>query len=247
MSEIRPADLFGRLNRLGYKAMESATTFCKLRGNPKVELVHFIFQVLNEQDSDLHRIIQHFSLDTSKLSTHLQRSLDFLPRGASSISGFSQTLRESVEQGWVYGSLMYKQGKIRTGHIIVGLLKSPGLTSFFLALSDEFRKIPVDVLTSEFASIVATSPEEGMAETVGAGAVPGEASGAMQGEGKGGSALAQYAVNLTERARKGEIDPILGRDEEILHCASPAAMCHLLCVKSACSHSIWGCYRQVPA
>ena len=195
--------------------MESATTFCKLRGNPKVELVHFIFQVLNEQDSDLHRIIQHFSLDTSKLSTHLQRSLDFLPRGASSISGFSQTLRESVEQGWVYGSLMYKQGKIRTGHIIVGLLKSPGLTSFFLALSDEFRKIPVDVLTSEFASIVATSPEEGMAETVGAGAVPGEASGAMQGEGKGGSALAQYAVNLTERARKGEIDPILGRDEEI--------------------------------
>jgi type VI secretion system protein VasG len=215
MSEIRPSDLFGRLNRLGYKSMESATTFCKLRGNPKVELVHFIHQILNEQDSDLHRIIQHFGLDPSKLSTHMQRSLDLLPRGASSISGFSQTLRESAEQGWVYGSLMYKLGKVRTGHIIVGLLKSPGIAGHFLALSDEFRKIPVDTLTDDLVKITVGSPEDGMTESVGAGATPGEASGAVQGDGKSGSALAQFAVDLTQRARDGEIDPILGRDEEI--------------------------------
>ncbi len=215
MSEIRPADLFGRLNRLGYKCMESATTFCKLRGNPKVELIHFLHQLLNEQDSDLHRIIQHFGIDASRLSTHMQRSLDLLPRGASSISGFSQSLRESAEQGWVYGSLMYKQGKVRTGHMIVGMLKSPGLTGHFLALSDEFRKIPVDVITEEMAKIIAGSPEDDMTETVGDGAAPGEASGAMQGDGKGGSSLAQYSVDLTDRARNGEIDPILGRDEEI--------------------------------
>jgi type VI secretion system protein VasG len=215
MAEIRPADLFGRLNRLAYKSMESATTFCKLRGNPRVELIHLMHQLLNEQDSDLHRIIQHFSLDPSKLSTHLQRSLDLLPRGASSISGFSQSLREAVEQGWVYGSLMYKQGKVRSGHLVVGLLKSPGLSSHLLALSDEFRKINADQITDEFTKIVTGSPEDGMTETVGAGAVPGEASGAVQQDGKAGSSLAQFAVDLTQRARDGEIDPILGRDEEI--------------------------------
>ncbi len=215
MAEIRPADLFGRLNRLGYKCMESAATFCKLRGNPKIELIHFLHQVINEQDSDLHRIIQHFGIDASKLSTHMQRSLDMLPRGASSISGFSQTLREAVEQGWVYGSLMYKQGKVRTGHVVVGLLKSPSLTGHFLAGSDEFRKIDINIITDELAKIIAGSPEDGMTENVGSGAVPGEASGAVEGEGKGGSALAQYAVDLTQRARDGEIDPILGRDEEI--------------------------------
>lgn len=215
MAEIRPADLFGRLNRLAYKSMESATTFCKLRGNPRVELIHLMHQLLNEQDSDLHRIIQHFSLDPSKLSTHLQRSLDLLPRGSSSISGFSQPLREAVEQGWVYGSLMYKQGKVRTGHLVVGLLKSPGLSSHFLALSDEFRKINAEQITDEFTKIVTGSPEDGMTETVGAGAAPGEASGAVQADGKAGSSLAQFAVDLTQRARDGEIDPILGRDEEI--------------------------------
>jgi type VI secretion system protein VasG len=215
MAEIRPADLFGRLNRLAYKSMESATTFCKLRGNPRVELIHLMHQLLNEQDSDLHRIIQHFSLDPSKLSTHLQRSLDLLPRGSSSISGFSQPLREAVEQAWVYGSLMYKQGKVRTGHLVVGLLKSPGLSSHFLALSDEFRKINAEQITDEFTKIVTGSPEDGMTETVGAGAAPGEASGAVQADGKAGSSLAQFAVDLTQRARDGEIDPILGRDEEI--------------------------------
>lgn len=215
MAEIRPSDLFGRLNRLAYKSMESATTFCKLRGNPRVELVHLLHQILNEQDSDLHRIIQHFSLDPSKLSSHMQRSLDLLPRGASSISGFSQTLREAVEQGWVYSSLMYKQGKVRTGHLVVGLLKSPGLSGHFLAISDEFRKINTDQVTDELAKITAGSPEDGMVEAAGAGAVPGEASGAVQGDDKGGSSLAQFAVDLTQRARDGEIDPILGRDEEI--------------------------------
>lgn len=215
MSEIRPGDLFGKLNRLGYKSMESAATFCKLRGNPSVELIHFLHQVLNEQDSDVHRIIQFFAIDPSKLSTHLQRSLDMLPRGASSISGFAQPLRETVEQGWIYASLMFKQGKVRTGHLVVGLLKSPGLTSHFHVISDEFRKIKVEALTDELAKIVGGSPEDQMSETVGAGASPGEASGAVQGDGKQGSSLSQYSVDLTERARKGEIDPILGRDEEI--------------------------------
>lgn len=215
MSEIRPGDLFGRLNRLGYKSMESAATFCKLRGNPKVELIHFLHQILNEQDSDIHRIVQHFEIDPSKLSTHMQRSLDMLPRGASSISGFGQTLREAVEQGWVYGSLMYKQGKVRTGHIIVGVLKNPGLSGHLQVISDEFRKIKVDSLTDDLVKIITGSPEDGMTETVGDGAVPGEGSGAVQGDSKQGSSLAQFSVDLTERARKGEIDPILGRDEEI--------------------------------
>lgn len=215
MAEIRPADLFGRLNRLAYKSMESATTFCKLRGNPRVELIHLMHQLLNEQDSDLHRIIQHFSLDPSKLSTHLQRSLDLLPRGSSSISGFSQALREAFKQGWVYGSLMYKQGKVRTGHLVVGLLNSPELSSHFLALSDEFRKINAEQITDEFTKIVNGSPEDSMTESVGAGAAPGEASGAVQADGNAGSSLTQFAVDLTQRAREGEIDPILGRDEEI--------------------------------
>ena len=63
MSEISRAALFGKLNPTAYKAIEGATVFCKLRGNPYVELEHWLAQLLNAQDSDLHRILRHFGLD----------------------------------------------------------------------------------------------------------------------------------------------------------------------------------------
>ena len=64
MSEISRSALFGKLNSLAYKAIEGATVFCKLRGNPYVELVHWIQQILQTPDSDLHRIVRHFELDS---------------------------------------------------------------------------------------------------------------------------------------------------------------------------------------
>ena len=57
MSDISRVALFGKLNRLGFQSIESATVFCKMRGNPYVELVHWVHQILQGQDSDLHRIV----------------------------------------------------------------------------------------------------------------------------------------------------------------------------------------------
>ena len=86
MSEISRVALFGKLNPLAYKAIESATVFCKLRGNPYVELEHWLQQILQTQDSDLHRIVRHFELDGSRLASDMTTALDRLPRGATSIS-----------------------------------------------------------------------------------------------------------------------------------------------------------------
>ena len=86
MSEISRASLFGKLNSLAYRAIEAATVFCKMRGNPYVELVHWFHQILQLQDSDLHRIIKHFQLDPARLVKDLTENLDKLPRGATSIT-----------------------------------------------------------------------------------------------------------------------------------------------------------------
>ena len=90
MSEISRVALFGKLNRLGYQAVEGATVFCKLRGNPYVELVHWLHQILQNQNSDLHRIAEYYKLDPAKLVADMQRALDALPRGASSIQRTSR-------------------------------------------------------------------------------------------------------------------------------------------------------------
>ena len=219
MAEIKRSILFGKLNPVAYKAVESATIFCKMRGNPYVELVHWLFQLCQLADSDLQRIFRHFGIEPSRLATDLTLALDRLPRGATSISDFSPHLEESVERGWVYGSLLFGENRIRTGHVVVALLKTPGLRNVFLNLSKEFSKIKLETLTDSFAKITAGSPEEtlGSADRAGAaGAVPGETSGALAPAVMGKQeALARFSVDLTEKARRGEIDPILGRDAEI--------------------------------
>jgi type VI secretion system protein VasG len=219
MAEIKRSILFGKLNPIAYKAVESATIFCKMRGNPYVELVHWLNQIFQLADSDLHRIIKQFGLNTSRLATDLTAALDKLPRGATSISDFSPHLEEAVQQGWVFGSLLFGENRVRTGHVVVAMLKTPSLRNIFLNLSGEYSNIKAETLTDGFAKITAGSPEEslGAADQAGAGGVaPGETSGAMAPAGMGKQeALAKFAVDLTEKARKGEIDPILGRDEEI--------------------------------
>ena len=220
MSEINRAALFGKLNPVAYRAIEAATVFCKLRGNPYVELVHWIHQILQLQDSDLHRVVKQFNLNPSTLAKDITESLDRLPRGSSSISDLSSHVEEAVERGWVYGSLMFGESQVRTGHLVVGILKTRNLRSSLLNISKEFEKVGADALTERWREVVGGSPEENLGASdgsqAGGGAAPGEASGAMAPAAMGKQeALKQFTVDLTEQARTGKIDPIVGRDEEI--------------------------------
>ena len=217
MSEISRASLFGKLNSLGYKAIEGATVFCKLRGNPYVELVHWIQQILQTPDSDLHRIVRHFEIDSSRLAKDITEALDRLPRGASSISDLSEHVERAVERGWVYATLMFGEPRVRTGHLMVGALKTPSLRNALMAISKQFEHIKPDTLTEDFKRIVNGSPEDALGATDQSSlAAPGEASDAMAPAQMGKQeALKRFATNLTEKARKGEIDPVSGRDEEI--------------------------------
>ncbi len=220
MAEINRTALFGKLNSLGYKSIESATVFCKLRGNPYVELVHWLYQILKLPDSDLHHIIKHFEIDPSRLAKDMMEELDRLPRGSTSISDLSSHLEESVERGWVFGSLLFGEMQVRTGHLIVGILKTSSLKSVLLRISKEFSKIKLEQLTDNFAKIVGGSPEETLKATDGTAPRAATAAAGDSGEmapaamGKQ-EALAKFSVDLTERARSGDMDPIVGRDDEI--------------------------------
>jgi type VI secretion system protein VasG len=220
MSDISRAALFGKLNSLAYKAVESATVFCKLRGNPYVELVHWLHQVLQLQASDLHCIVRALDLDAGQLARDLTTALDRLPRGATAISDLSPHLVDGVERAWVWATLKYGAPQIRSAHLLLALLKTPALRGIVSGISREFERIKPDVLADDLERLTASSPESQLAASeaagLAAGAVPGEASGALAPAQLGKQeALRRFTVDLTEQARQGKIDPVVGRDDEI--------------------------------
>jgi type VI secretion system protein VasG len=212
MAEISRAALFGRLNATGLKAIETATSFCKMRGNPYVELVHWLHVLLQDPRNDVAAIRTRFQLDDAKLARDVVAALDALPRGATAVSDFSPLVEEATQNGWLYASLQFSAGKVRTGHLLFGMLKTQGLKNALFNISPEWRKIQIDKLGDEFEKITAGSSEVGTASAAPSSeyAAPGEAP--MGGEGE---ALAKFSIDLTEKARKGEIDKIVGRDAEI--------------------------------
>lgn len=215
MSEINRTDLFAKLNTILYRALEGATAFCKLRGNPYVELVHWLHQLMHEHDTDLQKILRYFEIHPDEVEQGIIIALDDLPRGASSVSDLSEHIDSATERAWVYGSLKYGDARIRSAYLLLGILKSNALRNVLYGISPAFKKITPDVLADSLHAIV-----DGSAEDLDSAALSAEKGPARVGEaGSAGSgqqsALAQYAVDMTARARNNEIDPVSGRDEEI--------------------------------
>jgi type VI secretion system protein VasG len=219
MSEISRVALFGKLNPVVYKTIEGATVFCKLRGNPYVELVHWLTQLLENNASDIHAIVRHYALDASALARDVTAALDRLPRGSTALSDFSEHILDAIERAWVYGSLQFGDGQVRSGYLLLGILKTQSLRNALLSISRQFEKIKPDDLADNFDSIVSKSGENGLGPQDGSGlsgGQPGEVSGAMAPAAMGKQeAIKKYTVDLTAKALKGEMDPITGRDEEI--------------------------------
>ena len=165
MADISRSSLFGRLNPTALKAIETATTFCKMRGNPYVELIHWIHVLMQDPRNDVAAIRTAFNIDDTQLARDIVGNLDKLPRGATAISDFSPQIEEAIEKGWLYASLQFSANRIRTGHLIYGMLKTPTLKNALASISGEFRKIQVDKLGDSYENICAASAEQTTADS----------------------------------------------------------------------------------
>jgi type VI secretion system protein VasG len=203
--------LIGKLNPTARKVLEGAAGFCLSRTHYDVEFEHYLTKLLDETDSDLAHILQRFEIDPSRLTAELSRSLDKLKSGNARTPAFSPSLVKMFEQAWTIGSLNHGAGQIRSGFTILALVSNDELARMVRDTSREFQKIQAEALEREFNDIVAASPEE--TQTLAAGAAtpgtPGKAAGGKTPN------LDQFTVKLTENARQGKIDPVLGRDFEV--------------------------------
>lgn len=214
--KLKRIQLFSQLNAVCYQALESATVLCKTRTNPYVSLAHLINQLLlSSAPNDLKCIIAHFKLDPGKLAQDLIAALDKLPRGALSIEDFDPVIETMIKEAWMDSSLGFHSNAIRSGHLVLALTQSPELSHKLYALSSQFKLINANLLEDEFAQIVANSAESDQV-AAGSSATTGQAQQMLAPAALGqGQALALYCQDLTEQARSGQIDAVVGRDTEI--------------------------------
>ncbi|AZO71107.1 MULTISPECIES: ATP-dependent Clp protease ATP-binding subunit [unclassified Mesorhizobium] len=202
-------ELVAKLNATGVRAFKAAADTAKLRGNPYVELVHFIEQLVLSDRSDVLLILADAGVDLSRLSADMTRAIDKLPYGATSIEEFSDHIFHAIQEGWNLATLEFGVEEVRSAHILLACLKTPVLEGLVSKISAEFDKIDADGVISRFADVTEGSLEAGSPPAAAAAETP-----MKRGPG-GDSALAKYATDLTQRARDGKIDPVIGRDPEI--------------------------------
>ncbi len=205
--------LIGKLDNATRGALEGAAGLCLSRTHYDIEIEHYLMKLLDSPDGDFFYIAQHFGIEKSRLTSELTRSLDKLKSGNARTPALSPTLVRMLTEGWTIGSIDYGATQVRTGFTILALVADDDLARLSRDIGKELQKIQPEALRKDFNTIVAESSEETV--TAAAQAAASAAPGAPRAAGGKTPNLDQYTVNLTENARKGKIDPVLGRDKEI--------------------------------
>ena len=205
--------LIGKLNNQARNALERAVALCVSRTNYDVEIEHYLTTLLDSSSNDLATIIKHFEIDKSRFTAELARSMDRLKSGNGRGPNISPTVTKMLASAWTIGSIDYNAGQIRTGFLIAALVAEEELSRVIREVSKEFQKINSDALRKDLLGIVALSEETTTSgAAIGAGAGPGDGVKPVGGKTPN---LDSYTVDLTGNAKKGKIDPVLGRDPEI--------------------------------
>jgi type VI secretion system protein VasG len=207
--------LIAKLNPICRKAAERAASLCFSRGQYEVDLEHLFVALLDEPAGDLPLVLRASGVDPHALRADLERELERLKTGNTRTPVFSVHLSELFEQAWLIASLDSQIGRIRSGHLLLALLTGPDLAQFAQRMSPQFARVRVTDLKHRFDELTAGSAETEPKQDDAGPAVPDGTDAAAAGGPSKTPALDTYTTDLTQRARDGKIDPVIGREAEI--------------------------------
>jgi len=203
--------LIGKLNETTRGAATRAANICMGMNHAEVDIEHMFVALLGQQDCDLCTVARKCSISLTALDADLRKELRTFRIGNERVPVFSQRMQTLLEHAWLIASLGLPQpDQVRSLHLLLALLTEPGLTQYAVRSSALFGQFPVDELKhkpqkylhgSGESTAAATEPEHG-----------GDPAGHLM---RPTPALDQFTSNLTQQAREGKLDPVIGREAEI--------------------------------
>jgi type VI secretion system protein VasG len=197
-----------KLNNYIVRNLDTATGLGINRSHYEITFDHLLNAILDDGQGDITLILKYYSVDESDLRSRVAKNLEELESGNSGKPKLSPLLTELLEQAWITSSVHHHETKIRSGALFEVFIASEQVISS--KLMDELSIIKQEELKSDFYNIVKGSIED---EAVASEIISQEEAKEIP---PGGTVLDLYTSNLTQQAKDGKIDPILGRDAEII-------------------------------
>ena len=212
--DINLKTLIGKLNDTTRAAATRAAGICVGLGQYEVDVEHLFLALLEQPGSDFVRIANQCGISLTGLETDLRNEIGRFQAGSARTPVFSRHLPALFEHAWLIASLGNGQpNQIRSGHLLLAMLIDPELAQLAHRSSKLFAQVPLDRLKHDFDKLTRGSDEAAPDSGSPPGADPvGELAAGAPGK---TPALDQFTTCLTQRARDGKLDPVIGRDPEI--------------------------------
>ncbi len=177
------------------QAMEQAGARATEHGNPEVQPVHLLLALIEDREGVIPAVLEKIGVPTERLEHDLHQIEEKLPRvaGAATQPGISQALNKVLDQAFREAQ-NFKDEYVSTEHLLLGAAHQK---------NDAAREALVALGATHEAILKALTAVRGSQRVTD-----------QNPEGKF-QALEKYAKDLTELARRGKLDPVIGRDEEI--------------------------------
>lgn len=183
--------------------LEKAVALASSRSHFSIEVEHWLFELIQSNDKDTSIILSHFGVSTDTLFTDLSNKIELIKTGNDGFPKIGQDITRLLFESWMIASSEYSSLQIHSCHILLAFVENPHLRLKALKISSEFEKLSAEDIREQCETLLKKSEPSAVAQNDGSGAVTKT------------PALNQFAINMTEQARSGKIDKILGRDNEI--------------------------------
>ncbi|WP_299939863.1 type VI secretion system ATPase TssH [uncultured Microbulbifer sp.] len=196
-------------------SLEGAAGLCLAQNQYNVELEHWMLKLLDQSDTDLYLLLKKHGVIPEKLAKQLATAIAEFRTGSSRPPALSPTIVEVTKNAWMLASIDYGYHAIGSGHLLAAQMLEETSRRQLLESCPELKSIAPESLRETARVMFGQSGESShiVAGVTTDGGITAAAVVASKAP-----ALDKYTINLTERAKQGEVDPVLGRDEEIRQC-----------------------------
>ena len=196
-------------------SLEGAAGLAMSMGHYNVEIEHWLTKVLEHPHTDLLKILQQYDVEVDKVIASLAATIESLRSGNTRPPALSPNLVSLASQSWMLASVEYAQGFVSSGHLLVACLLDDSIRGQLILAVPELSIIKPDSIKDFAPKVIGTTSESALMKA-------GDSEGSSSGRGPSGQggpssapALDKFTINLTARALAGEMDPVLGRDDEV--------------------------------